>query len=126
MDIFFRDSSEIPLPPEEVRIREININPSADGRRLKVYIEVDPFQKRPSARLRVISSTGREIASAEIIETMIRKMELNLHLRGELDPGQYVLDVEIYYADLPEPGQTDAASVDREIVDTAQQKFILE
>jgi hypothetical protein len=51
MDIFFADPSEVPLPPNEVRIRELNVEPWPDGNRLRVYLEVDPFQKRPNADL---------------------------------------------------------------------------
>jgi hypothetical protein len=125
MDIFFRDPSEIPLPPDGVRIRDLRADLSTDGHRLKVYLEVDPFQKRPSAQLRVINPTGDEISNVEIIETMNRKMELNLHLLSELIPGRYILEAVIYYADLPASEDAHDVKIDREIVDTAQMDFVI-
>ena len=42
MDIFFQDPTDIPLPPEEVRIRELTAEPWPDGRRVRVYVELTP------------------------------------------------------------------------------------
>ncbi len=101
MDIFFADPSEIPLPPDKVRIRLFHAEPYADFTRLKVNLELDPFQRRPSLELRLVDPSGREAASAEIIETMTRKLELNLHLRIQPEPGEYTLTAVLYYSDPP-------------------------
>jgi hypothetical protein len=112
MDIFFADPSEVPLPPEEVRIRKLKADPSPDGKRVRVYLEVDPFQKRPSAELNLFDSSGRQIASVDIIETMNRKIDLNVHLRGAVETGEY----------LPDPSIANLEPVERQIVDRAQEK----
>ena len=66
MDIFFQDPSEIPLPPEEVRIREVRAEPWPDGQRVRVYLEVDPFQQRPNADVKITDAAGEEEAQASI------------------------------------------------------------
>jgi hypothetical protein len=104
MDIFFADPSEVPLPPGEVRIRELHVDPWPDGRRLRVYLEVDPFQRRPNADLTLLDGAGRELSSVSIIESMTRKMELVMHLR-EVASGPCTLQALLYYATLPEPGE---------------------
>jgi hypothetical protein len=102
MDIFFRDPNEIPLPPEEVRLKELKAEPWPDGKRVRVYLEVDPFQKRPSADLVILNANGDEVSSANILETMARKMELNMHLREDQPGGEYTLEAVLYYQRLPE------------------------
>jgi hypothetical protein len=128
MDIFFADPSEIPLPPNEVRIRALKADLWPDGRRVKVFMELDPFQKRPNAVLTIVDPEGQEIASADIIETMTRKIELNLHLRGELKKGNYTLDAVLFYADLPELTDENqgSTSIERQVVDTSSWSFMVE
>jgi hypothetical protein len=104
MDIFFQDPSEIPLPPEEVRIRELRAEPWPDGRRVKVTLEVDPAQTRPSAEVQILSPAGDELSRANIVESMTRKMEFTMHLRRPAPDGQYRLNVVLFFSDpLPTP-----------------------
>jgi hypothetical protein len=97
MDIFFSDPDEIPLPPREVRIREMHADFWSDGHRVRITIEVDPFQQRPSLDAVILGPLGNELADASIIETMTRVLEFNMHLRGEILPGEYILQVKLYY-----------------------------
>lgn len=125
MDIFFADPLEVPLPPAEVRIRELKAEPWPDGKRLRVYLEVEPFQKKPNADLTVFDSEGRELSSAYIIESMTRKIELVMHLRGAAQ-GVCTLHAVLFYASLPEPGAEGATAeikVERQMVDTRQVSF---
>lgn len=127
MDIFFTDPTEAPLPPEEVRIRKLQADPWPDGRRVKVYLEVDPFQRRPSADLTITDRDGREVAGASVIESMNRKMEMNLHLRGA-GPGEFTLRAIVFYAVLPSPDETAGPTetgdtIERTVVDTATVTF---
>jgi hypothetical protein len=101
MDIFFHDPSEIPLPPEEVRLRELRATPWQDGQRVKIYLEVDPFQKRPNAQVTITNTAGMEVARVSILETMTRKMEFNMHLREPKPGGEYTVETIIYYQKLP-------------------------
>lgn len=103
MDIFFQDPKEIRLSPGEVRIRELSARPSPDGQRVKVYLEVDPFQKRPNADLVITNPQGWEVATTSIIQSPSRKVELTMHLRAEKLEGEYTLCAVIYY--LPEESE---------------------
>jgi len=127
MDIFFSNPNEVPLPPADVRIRELRAEPYPDGRRVRVYLEVDPFQKRPSAELLITNPDGQPVASASILESMMRKIEITLHLRGETPPGVYKLDVELYFAERAEapPGSPPPEPIVT-VVDRAQTEFTVE
>lgn len=104
MDIFFQDPNEIPLPPDEVRIREFRAEPWPDGYRVKIYLEVDPFQKRPSADVVLHNAAGDEVANTSVIGSISRTMEFNVHLREEDPAGAYIATVVLYYVDFPEAG----------------------
>jgi hypothetical protein len=105
MDIFFQDPTEIPLPPEEMRIRELRAQPWPDGQRVRIYLEVDPFQRRPSADLVIYDATGQEVTNASIVETMTRKMEITMHLRRPPQGEQYSLRVSLYFVSQPAEGE---------------------
>lgn len=108
MELFFTEPDEAPKPPEEVRIRDFQVKPMTDKRRIQVYLEVDPFQftRRPNADLRIEGPDGQTRATASIIESMTRRMEVTLHLRGETPPGSYTAHAILYYTqpiERPEP-----------------------
>jgi hypothetical protein len=104
MDIFFTDPTEIPLPPDEVRIRSLRVEPWPDGLRVRVYFEIDPFQQRPNAKIRIIDEQDVEVASLNVIETMERKMEFTMHLRRNDPRGHFQVDAVLFYS---EPLQSD-------------------
>jgi hypothetical protein len=125
MDIFFQDPTAIPLPPDEVRILELRTDPWPDNRRVRIYLELTPFQKRPNGEITINNPSGEEVASTSIIETMVPKMELTMHLRGTISSGQYEVSATIFYEEL---GESDEASAQidppkRTIVDTARSIF---
>ena len=115
MDIFFQDPTEIPLPPGEVRIRELKAHPLPDGKRIRVFLEIDPFQKRPSAELTLSDPQGKQVASVSIVESMTRRIELTMHLPHPMPESLLTLTASLFYlAPLPEAGaQTDQSPFDR-------------
>jgi len=127
MDIFFRDPNEIPLPPEEVRLSALKAEPWPDGRRVRIYLEVDPFQKRPSADLIITNAAGDEVARANILETISRKMEINMHLREDKPGGEYNVQAVVYYQKLSPVGEEPASQEQPEplIVDRGQTSFTI-
>jgi hypothetical protein len=127
MDIFFQDPTAIPLPPAEVRVKDLRAAPWQDNRRVGVYLEVTPFQRKPNADLAITDPSGQVVATSSIIETIVPKMELTLHLRGPVASGEYTLSVSVFYVQAP-PGEEDnpANFTDpsrRQVVDTAQAVF---
>jgi hypothetical protein len=111
MDIFFSDPNEIPLPPEEMRILEFKASPYNDGRRVRVYLEVTPFQKRPSVEVNLLDLQLRSIAEVSIIESMTRKMEFTMHLREPQPAGSYRVHATVYYEEMravPDQGAREA------------------
>ena len=97
MDIFFQDPTEVPLPPQDVRIQELRVEPWADGRRVRVHLLLTPFQKRPSLEVVIHNSTEDPVAQVSIIETMTRKLEFIMHLREEEPAGAYTARAVLYY-----------------------------
>ena len=122
MDIFFQDPTEIPLPPEDVRIRELLVQPWPDGQRVRVYLEVDPFQRRPSADLTVRDASGNTIASASIIESMYRKIEVTLHMRPPMPGQDLTLHAVVFFVEQPPEGE-EPDPRNRTVVDTRQVEF---
>jgi hypothetical protein len=97
MDINFHDPSDIPLPPEEVRIRELRAEPLPDQRRVRIYIEITPFQQKPNCEIKVLNEAGSLAASLSIIEAIDYKMEFTVHLKVEQPSGEYIVSLDVYY-----------------------------
>jgi len=126
MDIFFQDPSEIPLPPEEVRIRALHADPYPDGQRIRIHLEVDPFQRRPNADVRITNAQGDELANASIIESMVRKMEFTMHIRPPNPTGACKVGVTLFYSKPAEAVEEQGIEPNRaeiQVVDRAEVHF---
>lgn len=123
MDILFQDPEEIPLPKQEVRIRALKADPWPDGQRVRVYVEIDPFQYPPNLDLAILAADGRELSSISIIESMTRKMEMTMHVREPVIDGPCQLRVSMfYYREVEEgedslPGPNEPMVIDRSSLD---------
>lgn len=97
---FFFDSAEgSPLPPEEVRIIGFHAEPYPEGQRVRVTIEMTPFQIRPWLEIALLDSDGEEVATANVIEPLNYKIELTMHIRREESVGKYKLVARLFYPD---------------------------
>jgi len=102
------------------------MEPYPDGKRVRVYLELTPFQQRPSGELFVVDSLGNLVATANIIETIDAKMELTMHLRASNPQGEFTARAVIFYTnsleDITEDDQIVSAP-EREIVDEKEFQF---
>jgi hypothetical protein len=98
-DIFFTDANEVPVPPEEVRIRTFNVKPRSDGVRVDVHIELTPFQRRPNLELELIDQVGKKMSSLSVVEAIDPKMDFTMHLRNK-SQGKHQLVVQVFYSDI--------------------------
>jgi hypothetical protein len=127
MDIFFNDPNIVRLPPEEVRLREVQIAPQPESGRVKIHLELTPFQKRPNLSMIITSSTGKEAAHTTILETMLTKLELTIHLRSPEPGSEYTLETIVFYQKLPQPREDEVVIQLPEpmVVDRRKSTFIL-
>ncbi len=88
------------MTPEETRITSLSAEPYPDGYRLRVNLEMTPFQKRPHLEVTLKDANGDEIASSSIVEPMSWKIEFTMHIRGELN-NPYTLQASLFYPDGP-------------------------
>ena len=126
MDIFFNDPNVIRLPPEEVRLREVQITAYPESGRVKIHLELTPFLKRPDISLTITDPSGKEAARATILETMLTKLELTMHLRDPIQGSEYTLETVVYYQKLPQPGdeQVEIQLPDPMVVDQSKTIFV--
>lgn len=100
MDFFFPEDNLIRAVPEETRITALTAEPYPDGRRLRVNLEITPFQKRPHIEVALTNADGDEVASTSIVEPLSWKIEFTMHIRGELR-NPYKLSARLYYPEGP-------------------------
>jgi len=87
--------------PGDVRIEDLRAEPYQDRHRVRVILELTPFQQSPAIELVLKNPAGDEVASASIVEPIAWKMELTLHIRQrETSPGEYSLTARVIYPDM--------------------------
>ena len=108
MDAFFLDPNVERLPPEATRFLDLRAESYPDGRRIRIGLELTPFQKRPNIELTLADSLGQACGSASIVEPMGWKLELTLHIRSRardtshVTPDTFTLTAVLSYPDLGE------------------------
>jgi hypothetical protein len=100
MDFFLPEDNLTRAVPEETRISALSALPYSDGYRLRVNMEITPFQKRPYIEVILHDANGDEVASTNIVEPMSWKLEFTMHIRGEIN-NPFVLSARLYYPDGP-------------------------
>jgi len=103
MEFFLSEAnSSIPRKvPEDVRIEDLRAEPYQDRHRVRVALELTPFQQSPAIELVLKNPAGEEVASASIVEPVAWKMELTLHIhQSEPTPGEYSLAARVIYPDM--------------------------
>ena len=109
MEIEFLDPAESPLPPDQMSFRAVEVEPYPDGQRLKVSIQLAPFQVRPSIDLEVMDQDGHVVASSSIIEATETRMSVTLHLVTRAPQPRHTLHVALVY---PDHGPVDERTLD--------------
>jgi hypothetical protein len=100
MDFFLPEDHLQRATPEETRITSLTAEPYPDGYRLRVDIEMTPFQQRPHLEVVLNDANDEEVASTSIVEPMGWKIEFTMHIRGELN-NPYTLEARLFYPDGP-------------------------
>jgi hypothetical protein len=88
------------VPPQEVRFVDLRVEPWPDGRRVRVFAEVNSFLENPDLEASITTPDGEEIAHASIIETAEEKIVFTMHLRALQVGGVYNLTARVLYSDL--------------------------
>lgn len=101
MDFFFPEDNLQRATPEETHITTLTAEPYPDGERVRVNIEMTPFQMRPYLEVALTDSNEVEIASASIVEPMSWKLEFTMHLRGA-NANPFKLEAKLFYPDGPQ------------------------
>jgi hypothetical protein len=103
MEFFINDPNIIRYTPSEIHLLDLRTNSYPDGKRLRVALDLTPFQQRPIIGLDLKDSAGNEVASASSIEPVGWKLELSLHIRktGSTN-GKYTLSASLSYPELGE------------------------
>jgi len=100
MDFFLPEDHLQRAAPEETRITSLTAVPYPDGYRLRVNIEMTPFQQRPHLQVVLNDAENEEVTSSSIVEPLSWKIEFTMHIRGELN-NPYTLEATLFYPDGP-------------------------
>jgi hypothetical protein len=109
MEFFLTDPNIERTLPADTRLINLRAEPYSEGRRLKVTLDLTPFQQKPYLDLALTDFSGELIAATSIVEPITCRLELNLHIRkvGEAQDGPYKLTAIISYPDLGEVDRRD-------------------
>jgi hypothetical protein len=101
MDFFFPEDNLQRMTPAETHITTLAAAPYPDGQKIRVDMEITPFQTRPYIEVTLTDANGDEVASASIVEPMSWKLEFTLHTRGAR-ANPFKLEAKLFYPDGPQ------------------------
>jgi hypothetical protein len=102
MFIQIENSEGAPVPPEDVRIQSVHIDPYPDGKRIRVSLKLTPFQIPPNLDVIVLDQEGEESATMSIIGAVSPDVSFTAHLRGDSPSSAFTLISRIIYEDIGE------------------------
>lgn len=102
MDSFFNDPGVQRVPAGETRFLALRAEPDPQRKRLKVGLELTPFEQSPTLEICLYDSDGVCSCAASIIEPPSWNFELTLHIRKKEPAGSYRLTASLFYPDLGE------------------------
>lgn len=103
MDFFFTDPELKRTPPAETRLLDLRAEPYPDAHRIRIGLELTPFEKRPTIELVLTDAFGAPSGGASVVEPVGWKLELTLHIRKLTNTtGTYTLAAVLAYPDLGE------------------------
>jgi len=80
MELPLVDPTEPPRSPEQTRLREVQVEPYPDGSRLRLHVQLTPFERRPDVDITVFNEEGEEIASTIVVQAFLPVLSLTMHL----------------------------------------------
>lgn len=89
------------MTPAETRITKLSAEAYPDGERVRVNIEITPFQTRPYIEVLLTDAHGDEVATASIVEPMSWNLEFTMHLRGA-NANPFKIEAKLFYPDGPQ------------------------
>ena len=101
MDFFFPEDNLQRMTPGETHITSLTAEPYPDGERVRVNLEITPFQVRPYIELVLTDADAQEVTTASIVEPMGWKLELTMHLRGAKG-SPFRIEARLFYPDGPQ------------------------
>ncbi len=101
MDFFFPEDNLQRATPAETHITKLTAEPYPDGQRVRVDLEITPFQTRPYIEVKLTDANTDEVATASIVEPMSWKLEFTMHLRGA-NANPFKIEAKLFYPDGPQ------------------------
>ena len=74
-----------------------SVDPYPDGGRVRVFLELTPFQQKPHGDILIMDKAGNVLAGTSFIEAVTPKFEMTLYLRSFDPDGDYQASATLYY-----------------------------
>ena len=117
MGFFQIDPNIERMMPADTRLLNMHAEPYASGKRVKVSLDITPFQQKPYLDLSLTDSSGKVLATTSIVEPVSWNLELNLHIRNSSTSPSGVCKLSAILS-YPELGEVDRRDLNFEIPST--------
>ena len=88
--------------PKDVKIIALNAEPMPEIQKVRVTIQLTPFQSLPDLYFSIQDEQAAEVASVNMIETVLDQLNFVMHIRKNKEsiPGSYTLSCQVIYRDI--------------------------
>ena len=84
------------VPPEQIRIEGVGVNP-LDRRRLDVAVDLTPCRQAVRVEMVVVGPDDAELCSIVLLNNRQWMLDKVLHLRQDAGPGEHTLHIGVFY-----------------------------
>jgi hypothetical protein len=92
MEFYLTEPETERLPPADTRLLVLRAAPYPDGRRLRIALDLTPFEQKPTLELTLKNSAEQVVAETSIIEVVSWGIEITLHIRKQAQRENEALD----------------------------------
>ncbi|PKO17303.1 MAG: hypothetical protein CVU39_05995 [Chloroflexi bacterium HGW-Chloroflexi-10] len=96
---FQKPMPENALPPEEVIIEDLRVEPWEDMTRLKIFVKISPFQKPANLHFELFNQEKKKLTEVAIIENTEIQFVFTIHLKSTAETGEYQLKASLDYGE---------------------------
>ena len=94
--------SDDAVEPAKVKITALSAEPINDTQKVRIKIELTPFTQLPDINFSILDTSGTEVSSTNMIESVLDHLNFVMHLRRAANDvtGDYSLIAEVIYRDI--------------------------
>ena len=89
-------AGRLPVPPAQVQIESVGVNP-LDRRRVDVAVDLTPLSQPVDVEMVIVGPNDEELCSILLVQNREWMLDRVMHLRHDAQPGKHTLHIGVFF-----------------------------